>query len=130
MAKKVYVVDDDVDMVTALTANLKNAGYDVKAQYDDKDLVANVAAFAPDAIILDVMFPEDDAAGFKMARELRKEDQFKKTPVIMLTGVNEEGNYVGKFTNRDIDESFLPVTEFVDKPVDPKKLIELIEKHV
>ena len=59
MAKKVYVVDDDVDMVTALTANLKNAGYDVKAQYDDKDLVANVAAFAPDAIILDVMFPEE-----------------------------------------------------------------------
>ena len=130
MASKVYVVDDDVDMVTALKANLENAGYEVKAQYDDKGLVENVKSFDPDVIVLDVMFPEDDAAGFHMARTLRKEESLMKKPVIMLTGVNTEGDYVGKFTNRDIDESFLPITEFVDKPVDPKDLIALIEKHV
>jgi len=55
--KKVYMVDDDVDLVAALSAALKAAGYEVATQHDDDGLVDNIREFNPDLIILDVMFP-------------------------------------------------------------------------
>ena len=41
----------------------------------------------------------------------------------MLSAVNEKGIYVGRFSNQDIDESWLPVSIFLDKPVQPKELL-------
>jgi len=125
--KKIYMVDDDVDMVTMMTLALEANGYEVRAQHDDNALVDNIREFNPDAILLDVMFPGDQGAGFRMARSIRHHDDIKDKPIIMLSAVNVEGNFVGTFSNKDIDEVYLPVTEFVDKPVDPKKLIEKIE---
>lgn len=126
--KKVYIIDDDVDMVFALTATLEKNGYEVASQYDDKNLVENVRQFNPEIIVLDVMFPDDDGAGFKMARAIRHHDDIKNVPIIMLSSVNRDGKFPGKFTSKDIDESYMPVSEFVDKPVEPKKLIAKIEK--
>ncbi len=126
--KRIYLVDDDVDLVESTTMILEAKGYAVGSQNDDVDLVANIREFNADLIILDVMFPEDDSAGFKLSRLLRQEERFKTKPIIMLSGVNEEGNFPGKFTNKDIDEAFLPITFFMDKPVDPAKLIAKIEE--
>ena len=125
--KKVFMVDDDVDLVAGLKAALESAGYKVSAQHDDDDLVDNVREFNPDIIILDVMFPEDAGAGFKMARSIRHHDDIKNKPVIMLSGVNTEGNIPGGIGNKDIDDMFLPITRFIDKPIDPKALIAAIE---
>jgi CheY-like chemotaxis protein len=126
--KKVYMVDDDVDIVSAMKTALESKGLEVKAQYDDKDLVENIRQFNPDVIILDVMFPDDDGAGFKMARMIRHEDDIKSKPVIMLSSVNKDGDYPGQFSDNDIDESYLPITEFVNKPIDPKDLVAKIDK--
>lgn len=126
--KKIYMVDDDVDMVVAIKASLEHNGYEVEAQHDDANLVDNIRQFNPDAIILDVMFPDDDSAGFRIARSIRHHDDIKVKPIIMLSSVNVEGNFPGEFTNRDIDEVYLPITEFVNKPIDPKDLIAKIEK--
>ncbi len=127
MAKKVYLVDDDVDLVAATKMVLEAKGYTVKAQHDDDDLVDNIREFNPDAIILDVMFPGDDGAGFKMARTIRHHDDIKDKPIIMLSAVNTEGNFPAKFTNRDIDDVYLPITKFLDKPIEPTVLIKTIE---
>ncbi|MBL7077661.1 MAG: response regulator [Kiritimatiellae bacterium] len=125
---KVYMVDDDVDLVMALTVALEAKGYDVASQYDEREVDDKIREFNPDVIILDVMLPEDDMAGFKIARSIRHHDNIKDKPVIMLSGVNTEGNLPGNITNRDIDDVYLPITRFLDKPVDPKKLIEIIEE--
>ncbi len=125
---KVYMVDDDVDLVMALTAALEAKGYEVASQYDEREVDDKIREFNPDVIILDVMLPEDDMAGFKIARSIRHHDNIKEKPVIMLSGVNTEGNLPGKITNRDIDDVYLPITRFLDKPVDPKKLIDVIEE--
>lgn len=45
----------------------------------------------------------------------------------MLTAVNEAGIYVGRFSNKDKDEAWLPVQEFVEKPVDPEVLLAKVE---
>ena len=61
--EKIYIIDDDRDMVESLSIVLKSAGYTVADQNDQNDVVKNVRAFGPNLIILDVMFPEDDGAG-------------------------------------------------------------------
>ncbi len=127
MPKKVYLVDDDVDLVESLSTSLNALGYEVKTQNDDDNLVDNIRQFNPAVIVLDVMFPGDDSAGFRMARTIRHHDDIKNIPIVMLTAVNEKGEYPGKFSNDDIDDMWMPVTEFIEKPVDPKDLKDKIE---
>ncbi len=125
--KKVYIVDDDRDIVESLTIVLETEGYEVGSQLVEDGVVENTAAFGADIVILDVMFPENQSAGFDMARLLHKDDATKDIPVIMLSAINEKGSYAGTFSNRDRDESYLPVTDFVEKPIRPADLIAKIK---
>jgi CheY-like chemotaxis protein len=126
--KKVYIVDDDRNIVDAISIVLKNAGYNVGFQNDEENLIKNIAAFNPDVIILDVIFPENDNAGFEMARLLKGDDKTKNIPIMMLSAVNEKGMYAFSFSNRDKDSSFMPVEEFVEKPIQPDELLKKLDK--
>jgi two-component system alkaline phosphatase synthesis response regulator PhoP len=126
--KRVYIVDDDEDLVESISMILQSKDYEVAAQYDDKDVVANVVAFGADLVILDVMFPEDSGAGFDVARALKSDERTSKLPILMLSAVNEAGIYVGSFSNRDRDETWLPVQEFVEKPIEPTALLAKVER--
>lgn len=128
--KKVYIIDDDRDIVESISMVLKANGYEIAAQYNDENVIENVTQYNPDLIILDVMFPENNSAGFEIARDIKKNDHLAKIPIIMLSAVNERGIYVGRFTNRDIDESWLPVSKFLDKPVHPKELLEQVRSVI
>jgi CheY-like chemotaxis protein len=121
--KRVYVIDDEQSIVESVTMVLESKGYEVGAQNDDKDVVDNVLAFGADLVIIDVMFPEDTGAGFKIARALKADERTGGLPLLMLTAVNEAGIYVGRFSNKDRDDSWLPVNEFVEKPIDPEMLL-------
>jgi CheY-like chemotaxis protein len=126
--KRVYIVDDEPSIVESVSMVLESEGYVVGSQNDDKDVVDNVLAFDADLVILDVMMPEDTAAGFKMARALKDDERTRDLPRIMLTAVNEAGIYVGKFSDKDRDDAWLPVQAFVDKPVDPEVLLDRVAK--
>ena len=121
--KKIYIIDDDRDIVESMSMVLKANGYEVSAQYNDEDVVGNVLKSNPDLIILDVMFPENNSAGFEIAREIKGNSKLTNIPIIMLSAVNEKGIYVGRLTSQDINESWLPVSIFLDKPVQPKELL-------
>lgn len=124
---KIYVVDDDRDIVESITMVLESEGYEVASQYDDEDVAKRAARFGADLVVLDVMFPEDESAGFKMARELRRNEATKELPVLMLSAINEKGYYAGTFSNRDRDDTYLPVNEFVEKPIQPKDLVAKVK---
>lgn len=124
---KIYIIDDDHDIVESLTMVLTSNGYDVSAQYNDEDVVENISKYGPDLIILDVIFPEDHSAGFKIAREIKNNPDLVKIPIVMLSAVNEKGIYMGRFSDQDIDQSWLPVNKFLDKPVQPKELLSLVK---
>jgi len=126
--KRVYIVDDEPSIVESVSMVLESKGYVVGSQNDDKDVVENVVAFDADLVILDVMLPEDTGAGFKMARALKDDERTRDLPRIMLTAVNEAGIYVGKFTDKDKDDAWLPVQAFIDKPVDPEVLLDKVAK--
>jgi DNA-binding response OmpR family regulator len=123
----VYVVDDDQDIVESVSIVLESAGYEVRAQNDDTNVVANVAEFGADLVILDVMLPGDSGAGFDLARALKSDERTSRVPIIMLSAVNQAGIYVGSFSNRDRDPGWLPVQEFMEKPIIPKTLLAKVE---
>lgn len=125
--EKIYIIDDDQDIVESISMVLKANGYEVSAQYNDEDVVENVSKYDPDLIILDVIFPEDHSAGFKMARAIKSDDKLVKIPIIMLSAVNEKGIFLGRFSDQDIDQSWLPVNKFLEKPVQPKELLRLVK---
>ncbi len=124
---KIYIVDDDRDIVESLTIVLESKGHKVQAQFDDVDVCKRAAKFGADLILLDVMFPEDESAGFKMARALRHDKATKDIPILLLSAINEKGYYAGTFSNRDRDDMFLPVNEFVEKPIQAADLIKKVD---
>jgi len=125
--KKVYIVDDDRNIVESISIVLKSAGYTVGSQYDERNLVENVTRFAPDLVILDVMFPENDSLGFDLARKLHHDEKTAGIPVLMLSAINEKGIYPLKFSSQDRDETWMPVHDFVEKPIAPKALLQKVE---
>ena len=127
MSKKIYIVDDDRDIVESLTMILESEGYEVASQNDEDDVTDKISAFGPDAIILDVMFPENPTAGFDIARLVRGCAPIKEIPIIMLSAINEQATSASTFSNKDRDSAYLPVDEFVEKPVSPEALIAKIK---
>ena len=120
--QKVLLVDDDKDFVEVTRVLLESNGYKVVTAHSGKGARKKAIAEKPDLIILDVMM-ETDTAGFDAARWLRSQEMTAKTPVIMLTGVNQK--YPFQFGPDDI---WLPVDEFFEKPVAPEKLLEVVKR--
>jgi two-component system, OmpR family, response regulator VicR len=122
MAKKIYIVDDDRDMVESTKILLEGNGYEVKTAYTIEDGDKLIKAQNPDLLLLDVMFPDKQSAGFDFCRELRTADVTKDIPVIMYTAVNRKFPYHYK-----TDEEWLPADDFINKPVQPAELLEKIK---
>lgn len=125
--KKVYIIDDDRNIVESMSIVLTANGYAVDAQYDEEKVVGNLVAKKPDVVILDVMFPENQSAGFDIAREICNDQRTAGIPVLMLSAVNEKGVYAGTFSNKDRDDSWLPVNEFIEKPIRPAQLLQKVK---
>jgi len=124
---KIYIIDDDRDIVESISTVLEANGYEVSSQYNDENVIENVLKQNPDLIILDVMFPENNSAGFEIAREIKRNKKLTDIPIIMLSVINERGIYIGQFSKQDIDPTWLPVNLFLDKPIQPKELLKQVE---
>jgi DNA-binding response OmpR family regulator len=115
---RILVVDDDPDVIEAVTTFLESAGHIVKSARDRREGMIKVGVEKPDLIILDVMMEEPDD-GFAMALELRR-GGFTK-PILMLTSIARlTGMSYG------VDASTVPVDDFVEKPVAPAVLLEKV----
>ena len=124
MKKRVLLVDDEVDFVEINKAALKSKGYEVIPAYNGKEGLEKALKDKPDIIILDVMMTTK-TEGFDVARELRKHKEMKDVPIIMLTAIRERMDIKWEIQP---DEEWLPVTEFLEKPVPPDKLVEKVEE--
>ncbi len=112
----ILIVDDDEDFASAAAKVLGGAGHDVQIEMDPQRAIPRMEQRPPDLIVLDVMFPEDSTAGFELARTIRRHDKLKGALILMLTAVNVR--FPLGFSNADVDEAWLPVTDFLEKPVD------------
>lgn len=125
---KILIVDDDQDIVDSLTVILESRDYQVAVKPDTDNIVEDVMDINPDLIILDIMFPEDPQAGFIAARALSKNASLKKIPILVLSAVNQRSDLSFGFSEADISDDFLPVEAFIEKPVEPKILLDRIDQ--
>ena len=121
----ILVVDDDADISAALEVVLKNSGYEVEVAMKTEIGWEKLEERIPDLMVLDVMFPGNDSEGFELARKVRGDNRFKGLPIVMMTAVNQ--SFPFGFSADDIDDEWLPVSEFLEKPVDFEVLKEKIE---
>jgi len=125
------IVDDDDDFANAAAKVLQDAGHEVAVELDTENALKSMQQRQPDLLVLDVMFPESTSAGFELARKIRHhEDSLKDIPVLMLTAVN--ATFPLGFGSGDIDDNWLPIADFLEKPVDfnvlRNKVSELLER--
>lgn len=122
----VLIVDDDRDFADTTATALRAAGHEVGMELTVDDAVESMHRRRPDLLVLDVMFSEDISAGFALARAMRhRYDDLKDVPIIVLTAVN--ARFPLGFGRRDIDDEWLPVSDFLEKPVDFKRLVQSVE---
>jgi CheY-like chemotaxis protein len=124
--KTILVIDDDIDLVEIIRVTLENQGFKViDAQTGERGL-AIAKEQDPDLILLDVMMGKVDE-GFQVAYQLRSDDVTAETPILMLTAVTDQ---TGFDFDPARDKDFLPVDEFLKKPVSPRDLVDMIRKHL
>ena len=85
MGKRVLIIDDDQIIVKYLSVALTENGYEPVTAGDCNDGLQKIRDDRPDLIVLDVMMP--GRSGFVLIKQLKKDDQFKDIPVLMLSGI-------------------------------------------
>ena len=123
---RIVIMDDEQELAENWADTLRRAGFEAEAADLTIAGVEALAANPPDLLLLDVMAPDDSSAGFTIARKVRATESISKLPIIMLTGVNQA--FPIEFSSKDIDDEWMPVQEFFEKPADPEKLIPKIRE--
>ncbi len=117
MAKeKILIVDDERDILELITYNLEREGYRVESVTSGEEALIRAMKFLPDLIVLDLMLPGLD--GIEVCRRLKRNDDTKQIPVLMLTAKSEDSDIV---TGLEIGAD-----DYVTKPFSPKVLIARI----
>ena len=124
MEKQPYilVVDDDPDILDAVTTILDTQPYRLGTARDGKQCMAKISEEIPDLLILDLLMPRMD--GWGVIREMRSEPRFNNVPIMILTTVIEDASRrrYELETNMAMD-----VQDYVQKPVRPDELIRRVE---
>lgn len=119
MGKHIAVVDDDVDAVKIVRLRLEANGYQVTETMGDRT-ISDLRASKPDLILLDVMMPGFD--GFAVIRELKRDPDLSKVPVIIFSGKPKEL----------MAELFGPegIAGYISKPYQPQELLDQVKKVI
>ena len=145
MPKTVLVVDDDDNTRRFLTVALEENGYEAITAADGEEGYQKLQEMKPDLILLDVMMPKK--TGFSLFKQIRRQEDLKDIPVIMLTGVagvleeddaQAEGDTfespfdsIREGLRRGIqkmrEEGVIRPERFIDKPIDPEELIDAVK---
>jgi two-component system alkaline phosphatase synthesis response regulator PhoP len=115
--KSILIVDDDKDILTFLSYNLRKEGYRIFTATDGEEAIAQVKKIQPSLILLDVMMPVlDGVETCRLIRSMRLNEQ----PIIaMLTARSEEYSEIACFESGADD--------YINKPIRTRLLIKKIE---
>ncbi len=123
---KILIIDDDIDLVEVMRLTLESAGFEVIDAQEGAKGLEKVKSEQPDLVILDVMMGTQDE-GFHVAYQIHGNPDTAGIPVLMVTAVGQE---TGFSFDKEKDQDFLPVQEFLAKPIDPDLLIETVKKSL
>jgi len=125
MPGKILIVDDDPDILDALTVILESQDYQVVTARDGIEGLATLKAEKPDLMIMDLLMPKMD--GFAVLKELQdgRWSSYRQTPILVLTSVREEASR-RRYELETATE--LNVDDYVEKPISPDILLERVGK--
>jgi CheY-like chemotaxis protein len=122
----ILIIDDDRDLVESIRIVLESRKYGVRTAYNGKEGYQKIQEKAPDVILLDVMMATD-TEGFSMAYKLRNNPSYREIPIIMVTGFTKKMAEAGPEKFQHIMGENWPVTQLLEKPIDPEELLSVIE---
>ncbi len=127
MPQKILVVDDDPDILDALSMILESQGYQVVTARDGVEGLANLKAEKPDLMILDLMMPKMD--GWAVCKELQdpRWAKYRDIPILILTSVREEASRRRYELETGLE---LDVDDYVEKPISPDILLERVGRLI
>lgn len=126
--EKILVVDDDVDIALSTRLCLESAGYQVTEARNSEEGLKAIQQQRPDLIIMDVMM-DSTTEGFQMALTLRNPDPksafkgYESIPIVMQTSIHSTTP-----VRFEPDRDYLPVDRFLDKPVEPRLLLQVVDE--
>ena len=123
MNTKIMMIDDDPDFVAGIKSILEKANYSVNVAYNPKDGFQALQAEHYDLLLLDIMMGRG-AEGIALARKIRKDPKLKEMPVLIITGLREQIAFL--FPGQSVHPHFVETDELVEKPVEPKFLLEKV----
>ena len=120
MAKKILVVDDETELLKAISILLKTSGYEVVTAQDGQEGLEKAKSLSPDLIVLDILMPKMD--GYEVCRLLKFDEKYKSIPIIMLTAkVQDIDKAMGKKVGAD---------DYIAKPFETQDLIDKIKMYL
>ncbi len=129
---KILIIDDDLDLVEGIRITLEANDYEVHSARNGTEGLELVKEIHPDLIILDVMM-DSITEGFQVSYKLRSRDPqseysaYSHIPILMLTGISQKMDM--KFSPQT-DEDYLPVDEFLEKPIRFEALLQKVKKLI
>ena len=118
MTKKVFIFDDNTDILDLCTLILEDAGYEIKTSATSNNIVEQVSAYMPDLIFMDNWLP--DVGGIDATQALKKHPDLKHIPVIYFSANND----VSMLAEKAGADSYL------SKPFDIQALEEMVNSHI
>lgn len=126
MAKKVLIVDDELDMRTFVTTLLETSGYRPISAANGQEGLEIARIDKPSLIILDVMMPKE--SGITMYRELKNDPDLKDIPVIILSALSKKTFFHSqKVLDEYKGEKVPEPAVYIEKPPEPDELLEAIQ---
>ena len=121
--RKAVVIDDEPDTTTYLSALLSDHGWRVRSANRADEGLALLADERPDVLLLDLVMP--DRGGLSVLVAARKDPKLADLPIVVVSGVQQSLTadyhaFLGRFKHFHPDA-------YLDKPIDPKQLLETIE---
>ncbi len=117
MSHKILIVDDEPNIVVSLEYLLKKEGFEVALAADGEEALAQVAAFAPDMVLLDVMMPKK--SGFEVCQELRADPAQAGLRIVMLTAKGRDTEMAKGLA--------LGADAYITKPFSTKELVARVK---
>jgi DNA-binding response OmpR family regulator len=116
MARRVRLIEDEPNIIEAVSFILSRAGWTVHTHSDGASAVERVRAHPPELVILDAMLP--GRSGFDILQELRQDAATRDLPVMMLTAR-------GQARDRELALS-LGATHFMTKPFSNAEVLDRV----
>ena len=123
---KIMIIDDEPDVLDYLKAVLEDNGFDTCTIEENEPVDEAIQSYSPDLIILDIMMPR--RSGVSIYKELRSTPEFKTIPIAIISGMMPEKDFKKSFQNLVNDNTISLPDGFIEKPIQLKELLELIQK--